>query len=62
VNIASRLEQNSKPGRINISEATYQMIKTHFKCSHRGKGMAKNIGEIDMYFVDEKLEKPTYHG
>jgi class 3 adenylate cyclase len=52
VNIASRMESNGEPGRINISEATYMLIKDQYPCSYRGKIYAKNVGEIDMYFVE----------
>lgn len=55
VNIASRMESNGEPGRVNISAATYEMIKDKYACTHRGKIFAKNIGEIDMYFVGEEL-------
>ena len=57
VNIASRMESNGEPGEINISEATYQLVKDKFVCIHRGKIFAKNIGEIDMYFVKGELSK-----
>jgi class 3 adenylate cyclase len=52
VNVASRMESNGEPGRVNISAATYELIKDEFECSYRGKIYAKNVGEIDMYFVD----------
>ena len=52
VNIASRMESNGEPGRVNISAATYELVKNVYPCTHRGKISAKNIGEIDMYFVD----------
>jgi class 3 adenylate cyclase/tetratricopeptide (TPR) repeat protein len=52
VNIASRLESNGEVGRVNVSESTYQLIKTTYSCQHRGKISAKNLGEIDMYFVE----------
>jgi class 3 adenylate cyclase len=55
VNIASRMESNGEPGKINISSATYELIKDRFKCSYRGKISAKNIGEIDMYFVEQEI-------
>jgi class 3 adenylate cyclase len=29
VNIASRIESNGEPGRINISQATYELLKEH---------------------------------
>jgi class 3 adenylate cyclase len=51
VNIASRMETNGEPGQVNISAATYELVKDHFDCTYRGKIYAKNIGEIDMYFV-----------
>lgn len=52
VNIASRMESSGEPGMINISGSTYELVKDKFNCRHRGKIEAKNIGEIDMYFVD----------
>ena len=52
VNIASRMESNSKPGKVNISENTYQLIKSDFKCAYRGEIDAKNRGKMKMYFVN----------
>jgi class 3 adenylate cyclase/GAF domain-containing protein len=52
VNIASRIESSSVPGKINISETTYELVKDFFVCEHRGKVSAKNKGEIRMYFLD----------
>jgi class 3 adenylate cyclase/tetratricopeptide (TPR) repeat protein len=52
VNIASRMESNGESGRVNISDAVYKIIHNDYACTHRGKIHAKNIGEIDMYFVD----------
>lgn len=53
VNIAARMESSSEPGKINISESTYHLVKQQVKCTHRGKIEAKNKGELNMYFVDE---------
>jgi len=52
VNIASRMESSGAPGKVNISAAVYDRIKDNYHCAYRGKIFAKNIGEIDMYFVD----------
>jgi adenylate cyclase len=52
VNTAARMEQNSEAGKINISGSTYELVKDHFNCEHRGKIAAKNKGQIDMYFVE----------
>jgi class 3 adenylate cyclase len=51
VNVASRMESNSEAGKINISEATYALIKEEFDCEFRGEIEAKNRGKIKMYFV-----------
>ena len=55
VNIASRMESNGEPGRVNISATTYELIKDEFECSYRGKIYAKNVGDIDMYFVEREI-------
>ncbi len=59
VNIASRMESNGEPGKVNISASTYHQISEHFQCIYRGKISAKNIGEVDMYFVESKINKPA---
>ncbi len=51
VNIASRMESASIPGAINISQATFELVKDFFECEYRGKVAARNKGDIDMYFV-----------
>ncbi len=56
VNIAARMEQNSLPGRINLSSKTHELIKDKFNCSYRGKIEAKNKGQIDMYFLESSSE------
>jgi len=52
VNMASRMEALSEPGKINISGNTHALIKDFFICRYRGKMPVKNSGEIDMYFVE----------
>lgn len=51
VNIAARMETCSQPGRVNISENTYELIKDKFDCTYRGEIMVKNKGMMKMYFV-----------
>ena len=55
VNTAARMEENSEPGKINVSGATYAFIQDSFQCTYRGKIQAKHKGEIDMYFVEGEL-------
>jgi len=52
VNIASRMESCSEPGKINISETTFDLVKDHFTCTYRGEIAVKNRGNLKMYFVD----------
>ncbi|MCI5081649.1 MAG: adenylate/guanylate cyclase domain-containing protein [Saprospiraceae bacterium] len=51
VNIASRMENNSDIGSINISEPVYHRIKDDFECTYRGKIPVKGIGMMAQYFV-----------
>jgi len=53
VNVASRMESSGEAGKVNISAATYELVKDQFDCEYRGKIKAKNIGEVEMYFVKE---------
>lgn len=53
VNIASRMESNGLAKEINVSANIYNLVKDSYHCTPRGKIFAKNVGEIDMYFVKE---------
>lgn len=55
VNIAARMEQNSQPGRVNITGSTYFEVKDQFECEFRGLINAKNKGNIEMYFVNRRI-------
>jgi PAS domain S-box-containing protein len=52
VNIASRMEQSGHVGMVNISGSTYEYIRDFFDCNNRGKIETKNMGKIDMFFVN----------
>ena len=53
VNTASRIESNGGVGKVNISQATYELLKDEpqFAFESRGKIEAKGKGEIEMWFV-----------
>lgn len=55
VNTAARMEQSSEPGKINISQTTYDMVKDEFRCTYRGEFDAKNKGRMAMYFVEDAI-------
>lgn len=51
VNTASRMESGSEPGKINISQSTYECVSPYFECEYRGEIVAKGKGAIKMYFL-----------
>lgn len=51
VNVASRMETSGQPGLVNISASTFAFVNKDFNCEYRGKVPAKNVGEVEMYFV-----------
>ncbi len=57
VNIASRLQEASEPGGINISAYTYSLVKNAVECEYRGKINLKGKGEVDMYYVRKPAGK-----
>jgi len=54
VNIAARMESSGQSGKVNISATTYEAIKDEFVCKRRGKIPTKNLGDMEMYFVEGK--------
>lgn len=57
VNTASRMESSGDVGRVNISQSTFDILKDDpdLQFENRGKITAKGKGEIQMYFVSEKM-------
>jgi class 3 adenylate cyclase len=53
VNTASRIESAGEVGKVNISQATYELLKndSEFTFESRGKIEAKGKGEMEMWFV-----------
>jgi len=53
VNTASRMESSGEAGQVNISEATYELVKDEpgLSFTPRGKVPAKGKGEMEMFFV-----------
>lgn len=54
VNTASRMESSGEVGQVNISDATYALVKAEQGLSFtpRGKVYAKGKGEMEMYYVE----------
>jgi len=52
VNIAARMESGSVPGRINVSENTYELLKDDYDFTYRGEVEVKNGLMLKMYFAE----------
>ncbi len=53
VNVAARMEQACEPGKINISQATLDLLDGQVPCTPRGSLPVKHLGAVDMFYVNE---------
>jgi guanylate cyclase len=51
VNTASRMESQGEPGKIQITQATYERIKDEFACEPNGPVIVKGKGEMETWFL-----------
>jgi len=56
VNVASRMESQGQSDAIQITQATYELIKGEFVCSAQGKINVKGRGEIEVWHVLGRVE------
>ena len=59
VNTASRMESNGQTGQVNISQATYELLKNDPTLSFENRGQidVKGKGAMEMYFVTSRTAK-----
>jgi adenylate cyclase len=51
VNTASRMESHGTPGRIQITRATYELVRDEFDCVPRGPISIKGKGEVGAWYL-----------
>jgi guanylate cyclase len=51
VNTASRMESNGTPGEIQITRATYELLKDDFVCEPRGTIPVKGKGQMETWYL-----------
>jgi guanylate cyclase len=51
VNIASRMESHGLEGTVQITQATYELIKDEFVCEPRGTVQVKGRGDMNLWLV-----------
>jgi len=59
VNVASRLESNGVPGRVQVSEDFFQKVKEDFRFESRGKINLKGKGELGTYLLIGEASAPV---
>jgi guanylate cyclase len=52
VNTASRMESHGTPGHIQITRATYELLKDEFVCRPRGTISVKGKGEMETWYLE----------
>ncbi len=52
VNTAARMEQHGEVGRINVSQASFELLQNDFSFTYRGVVEAKHKGKLGMYFAE----------
>ncbi|MBD2576754.1 adenylate/guanylate cyclase domain-containing protein [Oscillatoria sp. FACHB-1406] len=58
VNVASRMESQGKPGRIQVTAELYERLKDRFIFIKRGEIEVKGRGEMTTYWLTGKREPP----
>ncbi|MEN8239797.1 MAG: adenylate/guanylate cyclase domain-containing protein [Actinomycetota bacterium] len=53
VNTASRMESHAEPGTIQVSQATYELIKDDYRCVRRGPIEVKGKGMLETWFLKD---------
>ena len=55
VNIASRMQSQGVPGKIQVTETVYQRLKDKYRFEERGIISVKHMGEMKTYFLLGKI-------
>ncbi|XP_028833186.1 adenylate cyclase type 1-like isoform X2 [Denticeps clupeoides] len=56
VNVASRMDSTGVPGKIQVTEDVYRMLKVNYDLVCRGKISVKGKGEMLTYFLEGKAQ------
>src|SRR5687768_598991 len=51
VNMASRMESQGTPGQIQVTEATYQLLREEFELEPRGTVPIKGKGDVETWYL-----------
>ena len=51
VNMASRMETHGTPGRIQVTRATYELLRDEFELEPRGTVAIKGKGDVETWYL-----------
>jgi class 3 adenylate cyclase len=57
VNIASRMQSHGEVGKIQITRATYELVKDQFVCEYIGEISVKGKGKMEAWYLLSKKEE-----
>jgi class 3 adenylate cyclase len=57
VNFASRMESSGAPGRINVSAAVYERVRSSYRWEIRGAQPIKVLGSAEMFFLLSRAQE-----
>lgn len=58
VNVASRMESQGSPGQIQVTRATYELLRDDFILERRGMVEVKGRGEMETWFLIGSRDSP----
>jgi guanylate cyclase len=62
VNMASRMETSSTPGQIQVTRATYELLRDEFELEPRGTVAIKGKGDVETWYLVGPREASTPSG
>ena len=62
VNMASRMESHGTPGRIQVTRATYELLRDQFELEPRGMVSIKGKGDVETWYLVGPRAAPSTDG
>ncbi|HSJ85651.1 MAG TPA: adenylate/guanylate cyclase domain-containing protein [Anaerolineales bacterium] len=62
VNIASRMESHGSTGKIQITRATYELVKDEFDCEYIGEIPVKGKGDMEVWHLLARKQRKNQNG
>jgi class 3 adenylate cyclase len=60
VNTASRMESHGSKGKIQLTTATYELLKDEFECEPGGMISVKGKGTVEIWYLSGKKPSPSF--